>query len=175
LFECDLSAPQQAVPKESGNITIEQKNHPAELNEDDRRRIANAWNVELANRLHAERFSRGESLWLLKTDGKVAAYGWTIKHQTIEPHFYPLGTGDVHLFDFFVFPEFRGRRFNPFLVNHILGRLASEHAKRAFIEAAEWNTPQLTSLGRTSFRKLGCARKFRLFGKTIVVWQDVCS
>jgi len=39
-----------------------------------------------------------------------------------------------------------------------------------FIEAAEWNAPQLSSLRKTPFQKLGRARKFHALGKTVVIW-----
>jgi GNAT superfamily N-acetyltransferase len=110
-------------------------------------------------------------LWLLKLENSIAAYGWAVLGRTIEPHFFPLAANDAHLFDFFVFPEFRGRRLNPALVNHILVHLACETSGRAFIEAARWNQPQLASLARLPFRKLGCARKFQLLGRTIVMWR----
>lgn len=171
LYECNLNAKDLSPLEPLANATLERKTMATELSPDDLNRITTAWNTELSKRLHAERFARGASLWLLKVDGKVAAYGWTISKETIEPHFFPLGPNDAHLFDFFVFPEYRGRRFNPLLVNHILARLALEDTSRAFIEAAEWNTAQLSSLGRTFFRKLGYARKWRILGRTVVVWS----
>lgn len=171
LYECSLNAKDLSPLQPLTNATLERKNTATELSPDDLHRITTAWNTEQAKRLHAERFTRGASLWLLKVEGRVAAYGWTIKKETIEPHFFPLGQNDAHLFDFFVFPEYRGRRLNPLLVNHILARLALENTSRAFIEAAEWNTAQLSSLGRTFFRKLGYARKLRILGRTVVVWS----
>jgi ribosomal protein S18 acetylase RimI-like enzyme len=91
---------------------------------------------------------------------------------TVEPHYFPLGWDDVHLFDFHVFPQYRGQGMNPFLVTHILRSLAAEGADRAFIEAAEWNEAQLSSLAKTPFRRLGCARKSTIFGCTIVWWAE---
>jgi GNAT superfamily N-acetyltransferase len=133
--------------------------------------ITSAWNPEIARHQLAERFAQGASLWLFKVEGKLAAYGWTIIGRTMEPHFMPLGANDAHLFDYFVFPEYRGRRINPALVNHVLARLVSERRNRAYIEAAAWNLAQLNSLGRTPFRPLGRAWKFGIFGKTVVIWS----
>ena len=170
LFACDLRATPISESK-LRDVVFERKNSPDELDSANAERIIAAWNPDITKKLHAERFSRGACLWLLKMDGRVAAYGWTIREQTIDPHYFPLGPGDVHLFDFFVFPEYRGRRLNPALVSHILAQLATENVSRALIEAAEWNTPQLASLQRTPFRRVGCARKCRFFGKTIVIWS----
>jgi len=171
LFECNLNAP-LPVLKELQNATIERKNSQADINPNDLHRITTTWNEKTAKLLHEHRFRLGASLWLLKTDGKVAAYGWTVRERTVEPHFFPLGPADFHLFDFFVFPEYRGRRLNPTLVNHILTALVQEGASRAFIEAAEWNKAQLVSLSRTFFQKIGCARKFEILGKTIIIWSE---
>ena len=41
---------------------------------------------------------------------------------------------------------------------------------RAFIEAAEWNQAQLSSLARTPFRRLGWARKVTILGRTVSIW-----
>ena len=61
---------------------------------------------------------------------------------------------------------------NPLLLNHILRNLAAEGGGRAFIEAAEWNEAQLSSLRKTPFRCLGKVRKLTLFGHSFVRWAD---
>jgi GNAT superfamily N-acetyltransferase len=171
LFVCDLASCQPPVLANPNHAKVERKNTEAELSGQDLLQITSAWNPKLARRQLSERFAHCASLWLFKSEGKLAAYGWTIIGRTVEPHFIPLGPNDAHLFDYFVFPEFRGRRINPALVNHILACLATERRSRAFIEAAEWNTPQLASLGRTPFRPFGRAWKCSLSGKTLVIWS----
>jgi ribosomal protein S18 acetylase RimI-like enzyme len=118
-----------------------------------------------------ERFGLGASLWLIKSHDKLAGYGWTLEGRTVEPHFFSLGHRDVHLFDFHVFPQYRGQGMNPTLVTSILRALTAEGAGRAFIEAAEWNQAQLSSLTKTPFRRLGMARKSTLFSRTLVLWD----
>jgi ribosomal protein S18 acetylase RimI-like enzyme len=172
LFVCDLATCLPPVLAHPNHATLERKNTKAELSSQDLLQITSAWNVEIAHQQLVERFAQGASMWLFKLEGNLAAYGWTIIGRTIEPHFFPLGTNDAHLFDYFVFPEYRGRRINPALVNQILASLASERRSRAFIEAAEWNTPQLSSLRRTPFQTFGRAWKCSLFGKTLVIWRD---
>ncbi len=122
-----------------------------------------------------ERFDLGASLWLIRSQDKLAGYGWTLRGRTVEPHYFSIGRDDVHLFDFHVFPQFRGQGMNPFLVIYILCSLASEGAGRAFIEAAEWNQPQLSSLAKTPFRHLGLAKKWTIFGRNVVVWGKTKS
>jgi hypothetical protein len=51
-----------------------------------------------------------------------------------------------------------------------LETIAGEGRRRAFIEAAEWNTAQLSSLRRTPFQEFAVARKRGLFGKPSMVW-----
>ena len=73
------------------------------------------WNPKLAHRNIKERFDKGASLWLIKFEDRLAGYGWTLQGRTIEPHYFPLGQDDVHLFDFHVFPKYRGRGLTLFL------------------------------------------------------------
>jgi GNAT superfamily N-acetyltransferase len=172
LFVCDLTTCKSPALDELQGAVVERKNAEDELSSQDLLRITRAWNSEIARRQLSERFSKKAALWLFKLDGEVAAYGWTIIGQTVERHFIPLGKNDAHLFDYFVFPEYRGRRINPALVNYVLARLVSERRNRAFIEAAAWNTAQLSSLGRTFFHPFGRACKFSFLGKTLIVWSD---
>ena len=171
LFVCDLTACQPPTLADPNHATVERINTEAELSGQDLLQITSAWNPKIARRQLSERFAQGASLWLFKSEGKLAGFGWTIIGRTMEPHYFPLCPNDAHLFDYFVFPEFRGRRINPALVNRILASLVSEQRSRAFIEAAEWNTAQLSSLGRTPFRPIGRAWKCSLFGKTLVIWS----
>jgi len=172
LFYCDL--PRQASPfnavRAASQYTVERKYNQEELQSSDSDLIVNFWNTETSKRLLYERFRKGASLWLVRFEGKLAGYGWTLTGCTIEPHYYPLGTNDIHLFDFLVFPEYRGRGVNPCLVTHILDQMTAEGRTRAYIEAAEWNLPQLASLRKTGFQLLGVARKRSLLGRTVVAW-----
>jgi hypothetical protein len=176
LFYCDLADLHcAATGKKQTGWTVESRNSEKEISAADSSRIVNVGYADAVRKLQIERFARGARLWLLRVDGRIAAYGWTLKGDTIEPHFFPLGPQDVHLFDFFVFPEFRGQRLNCALVEHILSSLALEKRGRAFIEAAEWNTPQLRSLGRMPFRRLGIARKFCVGSRTFTIWSRGCQ
>lgn len=172
LFCCDLADFQAAAPDELTQGNVVRRRAESEMQAEEMLRIVHAGYPPVVRRRISERFARGASLWLFELEDKLVAYGWTLCGQTVESHFFPLGTNDVHLFDFFVFPEYRGRRINPSLVKCILMSLAREGKGRVFIEAAEWNTSQLRSLSRMPFQKLGCARKYHLFGRTVVVWSE---
>jgi ribosomal protein S18 acetylase RimI-like enzyme len=174
LFYCDFpvhgaSSPATNLPD---HLKVERKQSRDEMALADWEQIINFWNPELSQRDITERFQAGASLWLIRSEEKLAGYGWTITGRAMAPHYHPLGANDVHMFDFLVFPEYRGRKINPCLVDHILNQLAAEGRTRAYIEVREWNHPQLTSLGKTRFRLLGIARKMSLFGRTFVEWTS---
>jgi len=174
VFYCDLgncASPPETVPS---FLKLERKKGYNDLSAEDLREMVSFWNPTLAQRNIEERVGKGASLWLIKSGERLAGYGWTLQGRTIAPYYFPLGPYDVHLFDFYVFPQYRGRGINPVLVNHILGNLAADCQSRAFIEAAEWNEAQLASLAKTSFRRLGWVRKLTVFGRTIV-WWDECQ
>lgn len=170
LFYCDLSEETQPSLDFPMTITLEQKRKSTELNQEDLQAMTSFWNSKLARRNIDQRFGQGAVLWLIKSEGRLAGYGWTLRGCTMEPHYFPLGQHDVHLFDFHVFAQYRGRGMNPFLVSHILRSLAADGPGRAFIEAAEWNQAQLSSVGRTPFRCFGYARKWSIFHHTVVWW-----
>lgn len=170
LFYCDLSALGPAAQMPSG-LKVERHRTQADLSSQDLQEITSFWNPDVARRNLNQRFGLGASLWLIRLEDKLAGYGWTLQARTVEPHYFGLGPDDVHLFDFHVFPQYRGRKINPSLVGYILHALAQECRGRAFIEAAEWNQPQLASLRNTPFRCMGFARKSTIFGYTSVWWR----
>ena len=170
LFYCDLArltAPPRDLPT---FLKVEQKKGSAELSPEDLQEMTSVWNPKLVEQNMKDRFDLGASLWMIKSHDKLAGYGWTLQGRTVEPHYFSLGRDDFHLFDFHVFPQYRGRSMNPLLVTRILESLATEGAGRALIEAAEWNHAQLSSLAKTPFRCLGRARKLTIFSRTVVCW-----
>jgi hypothetical protein len=82
-----------------------------------------------------------------------------------------MGGDDVQLFDFFVFPKFRGRAIHWLLTSHILNTLASEGRARAFADTGEWNKAQLASFKMTPFRSLGFVRTYKIFGHIFTSWS----
>ncbi len=172
LFYCDL-ATQSAPPADLPSfLKVERKKSSAELSPEDLQEMTSVWNPKLVRQNMKERFDQGASLWLIKSHDSLAGYGWTLQGHTIEPHYFPLGQDDVQFLDFHVFPKYRGRAIDWFLIVQILHRLAAEGLARAFGEAAEWNRASLSSFKMTPFRRLGCARKLKVFNRTIVCWTE---
>jgi hypothetical protein len=83
-----------------------------------------------------------------------------------------MGPKDVQLFDFYVFPKFRGRAIHWLLTACILQTLAAEGAARAFADTGEWNQAQISSFKMTPFRRLGMVRSFTILGRTFVSWAE---
>jgi hypothetical protein len=173
LFYCDLATLAGSAEDLPSALNVERKKNSAELSPQDFEEITNFWNPKVAQRNMKERFNLGASLWLIRSHEILAGYGWTLKGRTVEPYYFAIGRDDVHLFDFHVFPKSRGKGVNPFLVMHTLRSLANEGAAHAFIEAAEWNRSQLSSLAKTPFRRLGVAKKWTIFGHNVVIWGNI--
>ena len=170
LFYCDLSKLSSPAPEMPSRLEMERHQSQSDLSPQDLQEITSFWNPGQARRNICERFGLGASLWLIRFEGKLAGYGWTLQGRTVEPHYFPLGENDVQFLDFHVFPKYRGRALDWFLMTHILHCLAEEGRARAFGEAAEWNKASLSSFAMTPFRRLGWARKFTIFGRTMVSW-----
>jgi GNAT superfamily N-acetyltransferase len=171
LFYCDLADQISRPPDLFASMKVERIGSYVQVSPQDLQQMTSFWSPKQAHRNIKERFAKGATLWLIKSEDDLAGYGWTLQGHTIEPHYFPLGQDDVHLFDFHVFRQYRGRGINPLLVTHILRNLATNCMGRAFIEAAEWNNAQLASLQKTPFRRLGLARSLTIFGRTFVWWS----
>lgn len=171
LFYCDLSTLKPPTADLPSSLNVERHNNQTDLSPRDLQEITSFWNPDQARRNLEERFRLGASLWLIKFESNLAGYGWTLQGRTVEPHYFPLGPGDVQFLDFHVFPKYRGRALDWFLMTYILHQLAAEGLCRALGEAAEWNKASLSSFAMTPFCRLGWARKFTVFGHTIVCWS----
>jgi GNAT superfamily N-acetyltransferase len=143
------------------------------MDRDERQLLRYFTQLYFDRRIH-QRFEKGASLWMIRSvaDGRLAGFGWSLQGGTIEPYYFPLAPDDVHLFDFHVYEEYRGQGLNPLLVGHILSTVAREADGRAFIECAEWNEPQLASLKKTPFHRLGLVSTTTLFRRVFTRWTD---
>jgi hypothetical protein len=172
IFYCDLSNYAARPVNIPNSLEIARLTREAELNPQILQEITNFWNPKLARRNIKERFAKGASLWLIKSGAQLAGYGWTLRGHTIGDYYFPMAPNDVQLFDFYVFPKFRGRAMHWLLTAYILQSLAAEGAARAFADTGEWNEAQIASFKMTPFRRLGMARSLTLFGRTFVSWEE---
>lgn len=172
LFYCDLSR-LPAPPDFPKFLTMERKRAIAEISPENFQQIIEVWQPKLARQLMEDRFARGASLWLIKSEDRLAGYGWTLHGGMITPYYFPLGKYDVQFFDFHIFRRFRGRAIDWFLMTHVLHMAAADGATRAYAEAGEWNQASLSSIRSTAFQEFGSARKLSFLRRTIVLWDEV--
>lgn len=172
VFYCDLAKQPTAPINIPRSLKVERLSSYAELSRQDLQEMTSFWNPKLAHRNIRERLEKGARLWLIKSEDRLAGYSWTIRGRTIAPYYFLLGEDDVQLFDFYVFPKFRGRAILWFLVAHILHSLRDEGAVRVFGDVAEWNQPSLSFYRMTPFRRLGLARSFTILGHSFTHWVD---
>jgi ribosomal protein S18 acetylase RimI-like enzyme len=170
VLYCDLD--ERKLPRVSAPnaLRVQRIRALTELSAEHLEAMTSFWSPKLASRNIQERFEKGASLWLVECDTQLAGYGWTLRGQTIAPYYFPLGPDDVQLFDFYVFPRFRGRALHWFLTGHILHTLAAEGGSRAFADTGEWNRAQLASFTMTPFRILGLVRTYRVLGHVLTRW-----
>jgi hypothetical protein len=172
VFYCDLPTLTVRPVHIPSSMRIDRLRSEAELSPTDLVEITSFWNPKQARRNIEERFTKGSSLWLIKSEDKVAGYGWTLQGRTIAEYYFPMAHDDVQLFDFYVFPKFRGRALHWLLTAYILQILASEGAARTFADTGEWNQAQLSSFKMTPFRRMGLVSTFTIFGRTFVRWVE---
>jgi ribosomal protein S18 acetylase RimI-like enzyme len=172
VFYCDLGKQNTAPVNIPSSLKVERLRSYAELTSRDLQEMTSFWNPKQALRNIRERFDQGASLWLIKSGDKLAGYSWTLRSHTIAHYYFLLGEDDVQLFDFYVFPKFRGRAILWFLVANILDSLRAEGAMRVFGDVAEWNQPSLSFYRMTPFRRLGLARSFTILGHTFTRWVE---
>jgi GNAT superfamily N-acetyltransferase len=171
VLYCDLDERKLRPVKILGSMRVERIGSLADLGTERHREMTSFWSPKEADRNIRERFQRGASAWAVECDGRLAGYGWTIVGEPIAPYYFPLGPNDVQLFDFYVFPKYRGRALHWLLTGHILHTLAVEGKARAFADTHEWNQAQLASFKMTPFRPLGLVRTYAVFGAVFTRWS----
>jgi hypothetical protein len=170
VFYYDLDERTLPRVKIPDSLKVERLRALNDLSYDYLQKITSVWAPKLADQKVRERFAKGATLWLVEYDGRLAGYGWTLRGTTIAPYYFPMGPDDVQLFDFFVFPEFRGRALHWFLTVYILKALTAESGGRAYADTHEWNEAQLASFKMTPFRRLGIVRTYQFFGRQLTHW-----
>lgn len=141
LFYHDLAKQTEPPEQLPDLLRVERIQSMAELSREDFSQIVNLWNPKLAQYRIKERFDRKASLWIIRFEGKLAGYGWTLRGSTIDLYYFPIGADDVQFFDFHVIARYRGRALDWFLIRYIFWSLAAEGCARAFAEAGSGMNP----------------------------------
>jgi hypothetical protein len=170
VFYCDLSKQTLSAVPFPSSLKVDRLGRDEELSQQDLEAIVAHWNPQLALQNIRERFAKGALLWLVRCEEQLAGYCWTIRGRAIVPYYFPMATDDVQFFDFYVFPEFRGRAILCFLISYMLHTLEAESGGRAFGDVAEWNQASLSFYKMTPFRRFGVARSFNVLGRRFTSW-----
>jgi hypothetical protein len=127
------------------------------------------------NILIRKRFGLGAVLWLLKVNGQLAGYRWTIANNHVTPTHLPHTESDAHSIGIEIFPIFRGSHLFRQFDEGLKILLKKEGYKRFYSETFLWNKHAIKAISKTSSCKIGISTMFCIFGKTIVIWHDMTS
>jgi RimJ/RimL family protein N-acetyltransferase len=172
VFCCDLATRPVPPPDMPSSLNVRRLNTYAELSPEDLQALTSFWNPKQAHRNIKERFEKGASLWLIRSGNILAGYSWTLRGCTIAEYYFPMAQDDVQLFDFYIFPKFRGRAILWFLITVILNALREEGVSRVFGDVADWNQASLSFYKTVPFQRLGRAKTITIFGRSFVSWAD---
>jgi hypothetical protein len=172
VYYCDLAKQAGSPARIPNSMKLERLTRFADLSPQDLGAMTSFWNPKEAHYNIVHQFEQGALLWLIKSGEDLAGYGWTLLGRTMEPYYFRLGVDDVQLFDFYVFPQFRGRALHWVLTTYILKTLAAEGCVRAFADTAEWNDAQIASFKMTPFKRLGMVRSFTFLGRNYISWLE---
>ena len=159
--------------KVSSSFTVHRIRNEMELSQQDLEILIGHWNPKLARRSISERFAKGASLWVVRSENQLAGYCWTMTGKPIAPYYFPLAADDVQLFDVFVLPKSRGGAVAWYLIMSVLHALKADGAARVYADMGEWNRGSLALYDKlTPFRPLGIAQSFTLFGHKFITWDE---
>jgi hypothetical protein len=114
-----------------------------------------------------EGFSKSAILWLMKQNGNVIGFIWSIKDSSIKPYFFPLGENDVMLSDGAVLPEYRGRNIFPRFLTKVFYELKKRNAVRVIFDANISNKSVLRSFEKIHGKKLCVVKRNLFLGRNI--------
>lgn len=134
------------------------------------KRIGEEYSEELLQAYVQNRLDKGASLWCLGNETEDMTYTWALTGRTMKPYYFPLVEDDLHLFDGFTFPPFRGRGLNAVLLDQVLKHYKDRGFVRAYLETHEWNSSVLKLVPKNGFVRIGLARKKVRRGRIRVTW-----
>jgi hypothetical protein len=119
-------------------------------------------------------FNKGAQLWLMKKNGQLAGYKWSIVKEPLLPTYIPHTEKDVHGMAGEMFEEFRGKGLFQIFTNYQLIALKKDGFSRLYSESYVWDKLAVRALSKI-YRKIGEATIFRIRGKKIVIWHEMLN
>jgi len=170
LFFADIADLKNNTIELPIQLSIEKITKKEELTLKDLGRILSHSHSGIIDHQMNERFMKGAVLWILKTNGNIAGFEWSIRgRNTIEPYFFPLTPNDAIIFDAHTWEGYRGKGYNAILVHHIMVNLSNEEVTRIYANIKNWNRSSLEVIKKTHLRPFGIARKFQIKNKIITI------
>jgi hypothetical protein len=120
-----------------------------------------------------ERFNKGAILWMLKVNGQVAGYWWTIANNHVTPTYLPHTSKDIHAIGIELFEGFRGGRLLKTFSQAVQSTLKKECYQRYYAETYLWNLNAIKAFQRIGDCKVGTATRFGFFGKNVIIWHEM--
>ena len=123
-----------------------------------------------------EAFDKGDRVFGVFCDGRLACYGWysdnmTLWSEDLELHF---NNRFVYMYKGYTLPEFRGRRFHAINMARALKAYREEGCK-AIVSGVEFqNRKSLKSVYRLGYRDFGWICFAKLFGRYVVYNSPSC-
>jgi predicted acetyltransferase len=170
VFCCDLD---KLNPKEHElppNFSVVLRQSRDDITVTEESALCNYMNREILDYQLKRRLSRGAILWLIKIEGVVAGFMWSIRKKPLSPYYLPLASRDVFLFDGAVFPAYRGRGVYKWFSLAIWCELKKMGYIRVIFDAYAWNKSVLSAFRKIPVEKLGRARRIKLGKQNIVLW-----
>jgi GNAT superfamily N-acetyltransferase len=138
-----------------------------------------SWHITAKARAFADAQRSGRTFHTVLVNDRLA--GWGFSYTPSEParlsetggtpfEFLP---NSVSLYDFYVLPEFRGRKLYPALLVHVLKKRFAEGAQQAYIAVLQSNQPSLKAIQRVGFQVIRRNRYMRLLRWARTVSSDV--
>jgi GNAT superfamily N-acetyltransferase len=172
LVYAELNEVDNSVLSLPSGIIVDRKTAYDEAIQPDMRKMIDYWNTEGMIDRVKERFAKSTVLWIIRLNGDIAGFVWTISGKVLSPWYLPLTPHDAYVLDAVTFEQYRGRGLYAVLMNYVLGKLKAEGMSRVVGELYTTNTASIRGLKKTYYRTFGIARKFHILGRNITIWSQ---
>ncbi len=117
-------------------------------------------------------FSKGCELWIGRLEGKLAGICWSRRGKKRSDYFVPLGESDATILSCFVFPDFRGRKIYPTMLETMVNvMLSQDQTGNVYIDCKSWNTASIRGIQKAGFISIGKAVRMVLFNRVWILWN----